>query len=115
MSYLFTVPSLETYVLSILQFKYRGRFNIVLDILDQIKREPEGMTKTDIKEDGRLSYEQLNKYMDLLLLCDLIVGKKSRYGDREITRYLLTDQGLELVKQLQSLYFAWSFIKNSSA
>jgi len=115
LNYGMLMPSLETYVLSVLQFKYRGRFNIALDIMDHIMRDPRGKTKTQIKEDARLSYDQLNKYLDLLLLCDFIAGKNSRYGEREITRYVLTQQGLELVKQLQALYFAWSFIKSASA
>jgi len=103
---------LESYVLSVLHFKYRGRFDIMLDILDQVKRDPEGKTRTEIKEEARLSYDQLQKYVDLLLLCDFIVGKNSRYGDREITRYNLTQQGQELVKQIRGLYFAWSLQKN---
>jgi len=105
---------LESYIMSVLQFKYRGRFNIVLDILDQVQHDPEGKTRTEIKEDARLSYGQLQKYMDLLLLCDFIAGKNSRYGDREITRYVLTQQGQELVKQIQGLYFAWSMLRNLS-
>lgn len=108
------MPTLEYYFMSVLQFKYRGRFNIVLDILDQVKRDPKGKTRTEIKEDARLSYEQLQKYLDLLLLCDFLTGKNSRYGDREITRYYLTEQGQQLVKQIQAMYFAWSLLKNSS-
>jgi len=108
------MPSIESYIMTVLQFKYRGRFNIVLDILDQVKRDPRGKTRTEIKEEARLSYEQLQKYLDLLLLCDFLVGKNSRYGDREITRYFLTQHGHELVKQIQAMYFAWSLLKNSS-
>lgn len=100
--------------MNVLQFRYRGRFNIVLDILDQVRRDPKGKTKTEIKDEARLSYEQLQKYIDLLLLCDFIAGKNSRYGDREITRYTLTQQGHELVKQIQAMYLTWSLLKNSS-
>ncbi len=114
MSYGVCTPGLDSCVASLLQFKYRGSFNIVLDILDQVKRDPEGMTRTEIKEEARLSYEQLQKYLDLLLFCDFIVGKNSRYGDREITRYVLTHQGQELVKQIQGLCFAWSLLRYSS-
>jgi len=114
LNYGLVTPNLETYILSVLQFKYRGRFNIVLDILDQITQDPRGKTRTDIKDDARLSYDQLNKYVDLLLLCDFIVGKSSRYGDREITRYVLTQQGEELIKQIRALYFTWSLLKNAS-
>jgi predicted transcriptional regulator len=85
----------------------------MLDILDQVKRDPEGKTRTEIKDEARLSYEQLQKYIDLLLLCDFMVGKNSRYGDREITRYTFTQQGQELVKQIRGLYFAWSLQKNT--
>jgi len=113
-SYGICTPGIEAYFMSVLQFKYRGRFNIVLDILDQVKRDPKGKTRTEIKEEARLSHEQLQKYLDLLLLCDFLVGKNSRYGDREITRYYLTEQGQELVKQIQAMYFAWSLLKTSS-
>jgi len=114
MSYGICNISLETYILNVLQFKYRGRFNIVLDILDQVNRNPKGKTRTEIKQEARLSYEQLQKYLDLLLLCDFLVGKNSRYGDREITRYFLTEQGQELIKQIQAMYFTWALLKNSS-
>ena len=106
------MPVFESYIMSALRFKYRGRFDIMLDILDQVKRDPEGKTRTEIKDEARLSYDQLQKYIDLLLLCDFIVGKNSRYGDREITRYNLTQHGQELVKQIRGLYFAWSLQKN---
>ena len=107
-------PIFESYIVSALRFKYRGRFDIMLDILDQVKRDPDGKTRTEIKDEARLSNEQLQKYIDLLLLCDFIVGKNSRYGDREITRYSLTQHGQELVKQIRGLYFAWSMQKYSA-
>jgi predicted transcriptional regulator len=108
------MPGIDAYFMSVLQFKYRGRFNIVLDILDQVKRDPKGKTGTEIKEEARLSYKQLQKYLDLLLLCDFLVGKKSRYGNRDITRYYLTQQGQEVAKQIQAMYFTWSLLKSSS-
>jgi len=114
MGYCVLSPNLETAFFSVLQFKYRGRFNIVVDILDLVMRDPKGKTRNEIMEKARLSYNQSIKYLDVLLLCDFLAGKNSRYGDREVTRYVLTEHGYELVKQLKSLYFTWSLIRTMS-
>jgi len=89
------------------QFKNRGRIGIVVDILDTVRRtHPRGRTKTQIMRGARLSYDQTCRYLDFLMVCDIIRGEKFRQGDRELVSYSLTPQGFELFRQLYHLHTA---------
>lgn len=95
--------SLSVVFTNISKFRYRDRINIVGDILDTIRRTPKGKTKTSIMRSANLNYSQANRYIDLLLLCDLIKGVPSR-SSREECRYKLTHKGLHLATELDTLY-----------
>lgn len=89
------------------QFKNRGRIGIVVDILDTVRRtHPRGRTKTQIMRGARLSYDQTCRYLDFLMMCDIIRGEKFRQGDRELVSYSLTPQGFEFFRQLYHLHTA---------
>lgn len=48
-------------------FKKRDRVTIIADILKSVKYNPTGKRKTKIMQSANLSFEQMNKYLDLLL------------------------------------------------
>jgi len=113
MNLTFSTESCSLILLS--QFKNRGRVGIVADILDTVMRSSShGRTKTQIMRGARLNYEQTNRYLDLLLLCSLIHGVKLRYGDKELIRYFLTPNGLDLFKQLHTLHSAMQLLDHKS-
>lgn len=88
------------------QFKNRGRIGIVVDILDTVRIHPQGRTKTQIMRGARLSYDQTCRYLDFLMMCDIIRGEKFRLGDRELVSYSLTPQGFDFFRQLYHLHTA---------
>lgn len=48
-------------------FKKRDRVTIIADILKSVRYNPTGKRKTKIMQSANLSFEQMNKYLDLLL------------------------------------------------
>jgi predicted transcriptional regulator len=90
----------------IFRFKYRDRAAIIRDILETIERDPKGKTKTGIMRAANLNFEQVNKYLDLLLLCDVIKAVNP-LKSQEVARYRLTPKGLEYLKnaEMWSLMF----------
>lgn len=84
------------------RFKYRDRSSIVLDILDTIARDPQGKTKTSIMRGANLNFEQVNKYLDHLVLGGL-VKQEDPMRSQELYRYKLTYKGMSTVKHLAYL------------
>jgi predicted transcriptional regulator len=82
---------------SMLGFKHRSRVIIIKDILKSTWSSKEGSKKTQIMQSANLNYHQVNKYLRLLMVNDLL------YVDNE-DRYRITDRGLEFVKLLDSLH-----------
>jgi predicted transcriptional regulator len=78
-------------------FKYRDRATIIGDILDTIYRDPKGKTKTSIMRSTNLNFGQANKYLNSLILCD-IVRATDPLRSQEAARYKLTERGLSLLK-----------------
>ncbi|NIO38275.1 hypothetical protein GTO27_11325 [Candidatus Bathyarchaeota archaeon] len=78
-------------------FKYRDRATIIGDILDTIFRDPKGKTKTSIMRSTNLNFEQANKYLNSLILCD-IVRATDPLRSQEVARYRLTERGVNLLK-----------------
>jgi len=78
-------------------FKYRDRATIIGDILDALYRDPRGKTKTSIMRATNLNFDQVNKYLDFLILCD-IVKATDPLKRQELARYKLTEKGLNLLK-----------------
>jgi len=95
--------SLSVFLAKISEFRYRDRISIVCDILDTLRRTPKGKTKTSIMRSANLNYRQANRYIDMLLLCDLIRGVPSR-SIREECRYKLTQKGSQVATELDTLY-----------
>ena len=82
------------------EFKYRDRASIVVDILDTIRSEPKGETKTGIMRGANLNFEQANRYLELLVLRGFI-REVDPLGSQELGRYKTTKEGLELVSILE--------------
>jgi len=81
-------------------FKYRDRRTIIGDILGTVHREPRGKTKTSIMRGANLNFDQVNKYLQLLILRGLIkVDVPIR--SQEIARYRVTEKGLQLTRTLE--------------
>jgi len=82
------------------KFKYRDRATIIGNILDAIYREPRGKTKTSIMRDANLNFGQANKYLHLLMLCD-IVKAADPLNSQELARYKLTERGFSLLRDFE--------------
>jgi predicted transcriptional regulator len=82
------------------RFKYRDRATIIRDILETINSDPKGKTKTGIMRAANLNFEQVNKYLDLLLLCDAIKAVNP-LRSQEVARYRLTQKGLQCLKNAE--------------
>ena len=78
-------------------FKYRDRATIIGDILDTIYRDPKGKTKTALMRSTNLNFDQANKYLNSLILCD-IVKATDPLRSQEAARYRLTERGVVLLK-----------------
>lgn len=86
-------------------FKHRSRAGILVDILDTLKEPPKRKTKTQIMQSARLNYVQVNKFVNVLTLCDLIRAEPFDYGKRKTIYYTLTHRGSEVLEMLQKLQF----------
>ncbi len=82
------------------KFKYRDRAGIVRDILETINRDPKGKTKTSIMRGANLNFEQVNKYLDFLVLCDAIKAANP-LRSQELARYRLTQKGLKFLRNTE--------------
>jgi predicted transcriptional regulator len=79
------------------RFKYRDRATIIGEILDTIYRDPKGKTKTSIMRGTNLNFEQANKYLNFLMVCD-IVKATDPLRSQELARYKLTEKGCRFLK-----------------
>jgi len=78
-------------------FKYRDRATIIGDILDTIYRDPKGKTKTSIMRATNLNFDQANKYLDHLIVSN-IMKATDPLRSQEAARYKLTEKGITLLK-----------------
>ena len=81
------------------RFKYRDRASIIGDILDSINSDPRGKTKTSIMRGANLSLEQVNKYLQHLMLCG-VIRTVDPLESQEAARYKLTTKGLVLARDV---------------
>jgi len=79
-----------------LMFKKRDRVNIIADILKSISYSGRGRRKTNIMQSANLSYDQLNKYLDLLI--------RNGYVIVEGQMYKPTSRGLEFLESMEDNY-----------
>lgn len=93
------------------RFKYRDRSGIVVDILQTVGYASKGKTKTSIMRDANLNFDQVNKYLDLLLIHDIIKAEKPpSFNGQEKARYKLTMKGFQLMKDFETLRVAFKLI-----
>lgn len=83
-------------VVSISNFKYRSRINIVMDILKATYRSKKGQKKTHIMRNAKVNYNQVSRYLNFLIANNLL------YIDGK-DRYRITEKGLQFVRTLESL------------
>lgn len=81
---------------SLFMFLKRDRATIIADILKAMRFSPTGKRKTKIMRTANLSYDQLNKYLDLLL--------RNGYVIVEGQVYKPTSRGLEFLETIESSY-----------
>ena len=81
----------------ILLFKNRDSATIVADIIKALGENPRGKRKTKIMQSANLNYEQLNKYLDLLLRNGYVILQDGGM-------YKPTQNGLRFLKNLQTDY-----------
>src|SRR3990170_6770936 len=86
-------------------FKYRDRASIIGDIVDSVNGDPRGKTKTSIMRSANLSLDQTNKYIDLLMVCDMLRAADPM-GSQEAGRYKLTEKGLKFAREFET----WRYI-----
>jgi predicted transcriptional regulator len=79
------------------KFTYRDRATIIGDILDTIYRDTKGKTKTGIMRATNLNFDQANKYLNFLMVCD-IVKATDPLRSQELARYRLTETGIRFLK-----------------
>lgn len=82
------------------KFKYRDRSIIMKDILETINSDPNGKTKTSIMRGANLNFEQANKYLDFLVVCDAIRASNP-LRSQELARYRLTQKGLRFLRNTE--------------
>lgn len=88
------------------RFKYRDRASIVKDILSSMMSDQRGKTKTSIMRSANLSFEQTNKYLDLLAVHD-VIRAVDPLKSQEAARYKLTEKGLKYVKEFETWRYAF--------
>jgi predicted transcriptional regulator len=79
------------------EFRYRDRATIIGDILDTIYRDTKGKTKTGLMRATNLNFDQVNKYLNFLMICD-IVKATDPLRSQELARYRLTEKGVRFLK-----------------
>lgn len=104
---MFAHPSLNWIFGRILHsgFRYRDRTEIIGDIVDSVNGDPRGKTKTGIMRGANLSHEQTNKYIDLLVACDVLKAVDP-LKSQEAGRYKLTESGFRFARDLEM----WRYI-----
>lgn len=79
-----------------LRFQKRDRVTIIADILKSLNYSKRGRRKTNIMQSANLSYDQLNKYLDLLMRNGYVVVEGQMYKP--------TSRGLEFLETVENDY-----------
>jgi len=88
------------------RFKYRDRASIIGDILNSVNSDPRGKTKTSIMRGANLNFEQTNKYIDFLTVCDAIKAVDP-LKSQEAARYKLTQKGFRFAREFETWRYAF--------
>ncbi len=86
------------------QNKRRDRHDIVVEIL---KTAMDGKIKTHIMYKAKLSYDQLNKYLELLNRKGLLENYTIRRRNNDLRMYRTTQKGLQLIKDFETVKSIW--------
>lgn len=86
----------------VLVFKKRDRANIVADILKSVGSSFRGKRKTNIMQGANLSFDQANKYLEVLVNHGYVVLDGGYM-------YKLSTKGLKFLQNLESDYLALNF------
>lgn len=78
-------------------FKKRDSATILADIIKSLVGSPKGKRKTNIMQSANLSYDMVNKYLDLLLRNGYVILDDGYM-------YKPTDRGLRFLRNLESEY-----------
>jgi len=83
------------------EFKYRDRVSIISDILKTVKNSSrKGKRKTQIMQSANLNYDQINKYLALLISNGYIKAERSQIHGGSV--YRATSKGLDFVEVLET-------------
>ena len=85
--------------------KRRDRHDIVSEILNHAKR---GKIKTHIMYKAKLSYSQINEYLNLLIDKGFLENMAVRQKKKVITVYRTTEKGREFLDRLESIDKIWN-------
>ena len=85
-------------------FRYRDRASIIGEIVDSVAGDPRGKTKTSIMRSANLNLEQTNKYLDLLVVCDVLRAVRP-LTLQETARYKLTEKGFRLAHEFEMWHY----------
>lgn len=77
-------------------FTKRDRATIIADIIKSVRYNPSGKRKTHIMRNANLNFDQINKYLDLLIRNGYIVSDGRVYKP--------TARGLEFLETVESDY-----------
>lgn len=83
-------------------FKKRDRAAIVADILKSVGNSFKGKRKTNIMQGANLSFEQANKYLEVLMSHGYVILDGGYM-------YRLTTKGLTFLRNLESDYLVLKF------
>lgn len=78
------------------QFKHRARIGICADILKTVSESQRGRRKTNIMQSANLNYNQVNKYLDLMLYNGFLI-----LTTRDT--YRITNKGLDFLRFFEAL------------
>jgi predicted transcriptional regulator len=84
--------------------KRRDRHDIVAEIL---KTARGGKIKTHIMYKAKLSYSQINEYLNLLVAKGFLENMTIKRKRQTITMYRTTEKGLEFLDHLDSINKLW--------
>lgn len=84
--------------------KRRDRHDIVVEIL---KTAMDGKIKTHIMYKAKLSYDQVNKYLELLSRRGLLENYTVRRRNNDLRVYRTTQKGLQLIKDFETVKNVW--------
>ncbi|MFQ6073735.1 MAG: winged helix-turn-helix domain-containing protein [Candidatus Bathyarchaeia archaeon] len=86
--------------------KRRDRHDIVAEILKTAKG---GKIKTHIMYKAKLSYSQINEYLNLLIKKGFLENMTIKRKRQTVTMYRTTKKGIEFLDHLESIDKLWTY------